>query len=66
MGITLTSPPGSDESSSAATSRAGAPMITLEDVVAQRGGRTVLSVDRLEIPHGVTAVVGPIGSGKST
>ena len=35
-------------------------------MVVERGHATVLTVDSLAIPRGVTAVVGPNGSGKST
>lgn len=40
--------------------------ISLRNVAADRGGATVLTVDSLDIPRGVTAVVGSNGSGKST
>jgi ABC-type Mn2+/Zn2+ transport system ATPase subunit len=53
----------------AAPARAAAPepAARLRDVVARRGGRPVLRVDRLDLPAGaVSAVVGPNGSGKST
>ncbi|HLM65643.1 MAG TPA: metal ABC transporter ATP-binding protein [Acidimicrobiales bacterium] len=44
-----------------------APAISLAGVVARRGGRVALQVDRLDLPAAaVTAVVGPNGSGKST
>jgi manganese transport system ATP-binding protein len=44
-----------------------APAISLVGVVARRGGRVALQVDRVDLPAGaVTAVVGPNGSGKST
>jgi manganese transport system ATP-binding protein len=44
-----------------------APAIELRGVLARRGGRPVLAVDRLDVPAGrVCAVVGPNGSGKST
>ena len=43
------------------------PKIQVRDVVAERGGRVVLRVPRLEIPAGcVTALIGPNGAGKST
>lgn len=43
-----------------------APAITLDDVTVDRGGRTVLAIERLAIERGYTALVGPNGSGKST
>lgn len=43
------------------------PTVSLRGVVARRGGRPVLAVDRLDLGAGsVAAVVGPNGSGKST
>ena len=44
-----------------------APKIALESVRVRRGGRTVLTVERLEVmPGDVLAVLGPNGAGKST
>jgi ABC-type Mn2+/Zn2+ transport system ATPase subunit len=40
--------------------------IVLRDVKVDRGHTTVLTIDTLAIPRGVTAVIGPNGSGKST
>lgn len=40
--------------------------IALHDVKVARGHATVLTIESLAIPRGVTAVVGPNGSGKST
>ena len=40
--------------------------IVLRDVSVARGHTTVLEIDDLAIPRGVTAIVGPNGSGKST
>lgn len=40
--------------------------IELRDVKVARGHTTVLTIESLVIPRGVTAVVGPNGSGKST
>ena len=40
--------------------------IVLRDVEVDRGRTTVLAVESLVIPRGVTAVIGPNGSGKST
>jgi len=43
------------------------PAYRLESLVKRRGGRTVLTVDRLEIPTGeIFCIVGPTGAGKST
>ena len=45
----------------------GQAKITIRDLVIDRGGRTVLAVDTLDIATGkITAVIGPNGSGKST
>ncbi|NND74636.1 MAG: metal ABC transporter ATP-binding protein [Ilumatobacter sp.] len=66
MGITLTSPPGPAEPHADDSATRDAPAITVRSATVHRGGRPVLTVDRLDIPRGVTAVVGPNGSGKST
>lgn len=42
------------------------PAISLRDVTVNRGGRNVLTIGRLAIERGYTALVGPNGSGKST
>jgi tungstate transport system ATP-binding protein len=45
----------------------GQAKITARDLVVERGGRTVLTIDALDICTGkITAVIGPNGSGKST
>ncbi|MDX1611175.1 MAG: ABC transporter ATP-binding protein [Candidatus Thermoplasmatota archaeon] len=41
-------------------------MIRLEDVTVDRGGERVLTLDALEIPGSLTAIMGPNGAGKST
>ncbi len=47
--------------------QAGQPAVSLRNVVARRGGRPVLTVDRLDLDAAtIAAVVGPNGSGKST
>lgn len=41
--------------------------INIEHLKKAYDGKTVLSIDRLEIPHGkITAIIGPNGAGKST
>jgi ABC-type proline/glycine betaine transport system ATPase subunit len=43
------------------------PFLEIRDLVVQRGGRTALRIDALQIPQGeVLALVGPNGAGKST
>jgi ABC-type proline/glycine betaine transport system ATPase subunit len=43
------------------------PLIDIRELVVQRGGRTALRIDALQIPRGeVLALVGPNGAGKST
>jgi ABC-type Mn2+/Zn2+ transport system ATPase subunit len=54
----LTTPP--------ATNGHAADAIVLRAVEVDRGRQTVLTIDSLAIPRGVTAVIGPNGSGKST
>jgi len=43
------------------------PILEIQDLVVKRGGRTVLSVEHLDVQQGeVLAVIGPNGAGKST
>jgi biotin transport system ATP-binding protein len=49
-----------------APGRPAPPRIALRDVVVQRGGRTVLTVPRLDLTERRIGVVGANGSGKST
>jgi len=43
------------------------PILEIRDLVVKRGGRTVLSVEHLDVQQGeVLAVIGPNGAGKST
>ncbi len=47
--------------------RAGPPVLTVEHLTVQRGGRTVLEDVSFEVPAGTTlAIVGPNGGGKTT
>lgn len=40
--------------------------ITVRGLVVERGQDTVLTIDRLDLPSGIIALVGPNGSGKTT
>ena len=72
MGITLNSergepPPGNVDRVTADTT--GAPLVTARAITVRgarirRGARFSLDVDRLDIPTGVTALVGPNGCGR--
>jgi tungstate transport system ATP-binding protein len=49
------------------TPRAVPPVLTMRDLVVERGGRAVLAIDAFAVHEGETvAVVGPNGAGKST
>ena len=44
-----------------------ADMIKLRDIQVCKDGKTILAIDRLDIPlAGITAVIGPNGAGKTT
>lgn len=66
MGITLNMPPPDSPDPDVGRAEGGAPAITVNDLRVSRGGKEVLRVEHLEIPRGVTALVGSNGSGKST
>jgi ABC-2 type transport system ATP-binding protein len=50
----------------AVTAASGGPVVSLIDVTVRRSGRFELTVPRLDLHPGITAVVGPNGGGKST